>query len=108
MLIFVAAVLYSSVGDAWASGYLAVMALFGVAPEVTKPTALTLNIAVALITTLRFYRAGHFSWSLSWPFMVSSIPLAFLGGAITLPSTTYRVLVGVVPRGVPALLVHGA
>ena len=96
MFIFAAAVLYSSVGHAGASGYLAAMALFGVAPEVMKPTALTLNIAVALITTARFYRAGHFSWSLSWPFLASSVPLAFVGGAITLPGTVYRVVVGLV------------
>lgn len=96
LVIFAAAVLYSSVGHAGASGYLAAMALFGVAPEVMKPTALTLNIAVAIITTVRFYRAGYFSWSLSWPFLVSSVPLAFVGGAVTLPSTVYRVLVGLV------------
>ena len=96
VLIFGAAVLYSSVGHAGASGYLAVMALFGLAPEVIKPTALTLNIAVALITTVRFYRAGHFSWSLSWPFLALSIPLAFVGGAVTLPGTVYRFLVGLV------------
>jgi len=95
-VIFVAAVLYSSVGHAGASGYLAAMALFGVAPEVMKPTAPTLNIAVALITTFRFCRAGHFSWRLSWPFMASSVPLAFVGGAVTLPGTLYRVLVGLV------------
>ena len=69
LLIFAAAVLYSSVGHAGASGYLAAMALFGVAPDVMKPTALTLNIAVAMITTIRFARAGHVSWSLSWPFI---------------------------------------
>jgi uncharacterized protein len=96
MLIFAAAVLYSSVGHAGASGYLAAMALFSVAPEVMKPTALILNIAVALITTVRFYRAGYFSWPLLWPFVVSSVPLAFIGGAITLPGTVYRVLVGLI------------
>src|SRR5262249_39514112 len=96
LLIFAAAVLYSSVGHAGASGYLAAMALFGVAPAVMKPAALTLNIAVALITTFRFYRAGHFSWRLSWPFVVSSVPLAFVGGAITLPGAVYRVLVGLI------------
>ena len=96
MLIFGAAVLYSSVGHAGASGYLAAMALFSVAPEVMKPTALILNIAVALITTVRFYRAGYFSWPLLWPFVVSSVPLAFIGGAITLPGTVYRVLVGLI------------
>jgi uncharacterized membrane protein YfcA len=94
LLIFGAAVLYSSVGHAGASGYLAAMALFGVPPEVMKPTALTLNIAVAFITTVRFHRAGHFSWSLSWPFIVSSVPLAFIGGAIALPDAVYRVVVG--------------
>lgn len=96
MLIFGAATLYSSVGHAGASGYLAAMALFGVAPAVMKPTALTLNIAVALITTARFYRAGYFSWPLAWPFIVSSVPLAFVGGAITLPGAVYRVLVGLI------------
>jgi uncharacterized membrane protein YfcA len=95
-MIFAGAVLYSSVGHAGASGYLAVMALFGVAPEVMKPTALTLNIAVAVITTVRFYRAGHFAWPLSWPFMVASVPSAFVGGTVTLPGTVYRVLVGLV------------
>jgi uncharacterized membrane protein YfcA len=96
LMIFAAAVLYSSVGHAGASGYLAAMALFGIAPEVMKPTALTLNIAVALITTARFYRAGHLPWSLAWPFVVASVPLAFIGGAVTLPSTVYRVVVGLV------------
>lgn len=72
------------------------MALFGVAPEVMKPTALTLNIAVALVTTVRFHRAGHFSWSLSWPFIVSSVPLAFIGGAVTLSGAVYRILVGLI------------
>ncbi len=96
LLIFGAAVLYSSVGHGGASGYLAALALFGVAPAVMKPTALTLNIAVALITTVRFYRAGHFSWPLSWPFFVSSVPLAFVGGVITLPGVVYRVLVGLI------------
>lgn len=96
LLIFAAAVLYSSVGHAGASGYLAAMALFGVAPEIMKPTALTLNIAVALITTVRFYRAGHFSWPLSWPFIASSVPMAFIGGRIMLPGMAYRVLVGLI------------
>src|SRR5512137_2842329 len=96
ILIFAAAALYSSVGHAGASGYLAAMALFGVAPEVMKPTALTLNIAVAVITSVRFYRAGHFSWPLSWPFLAASVPLAFVGGAVTLPGGVYRALVGLV------------
>lgn len=91
-----AAVLYSSVGHAGASGYLAVMALFGIAPMVMRPTALTLNILVALIATVKFYRAGCFSWSLFWPFALTSIPAAFLGGRLVLPTDAYRVVVGAV------------
>jgi uncharacterized protein len=95
-LIFVVALLYSTVGHAGASGYLAAMALFGTAPVVMKPTALTLNILVALIGTVRFYRAGFFSWRTFWPFVVTSIPAAFIGGALTLPIPVYKSIVGIV------------
>ncbi len=96
LLIFIAALLYSSVGHGGASGYLAAMALVGVAPEVMKPTALVLNLIVASIGTLRFYRAGYFSWRLFWPFAVCSIPCAFVGGAVKLPVGYYKVIIGVV------------
>jgi len=96
LLIFLVAVLYSSVGHAGASGYLAAMALIGVAPAVMKPTALTLNILVASIATFKFYRAGHFSFRLLWPFALTSIPFAFLGGYLTLPGHWYKTLVGLV------------
>lgn len=94
LLILLAAALYSSVGHAGASGYLAAMALFGLAPAQMKPTALCLNILVASIATYRFYRAGCFSWPLFWPFAVASVPLAFVGGAITLPTAIYKQIVG--------------
>jgi uncharacterized protein len=96
VLIFAAAVLYSSVGHAGASGYLAAMALVGVAPDVMKPTALALNTLVASIATVRFYRAGHFYWAAFWPFVIGSVPLAFVGGAITLPGYLYKPAVGLV------------
>jgi len=95
-LIFVIALLYSTVGHAGASGYIAAMALFGMAPLVMKPTALTLNIIVALIGAVRFYRAGFFSWRTFWPFAVASIPAAYLGGSLTLPVSVYKSIVGVV------------
>ena len=94
--IFVAAVLYSSVGHAGASGYLAVMALAGLAEDVMKPTALVLNILVAAVATTKFYRAGWFVWRLFWPFAVTSIPLAFVGGAIKLPGIYYKPIAGLV------------
>jgi hypothetical protein len=95
LLVLAAALLYSSVGHAGASGYLAAMALFGVAPAVMKPTALTLNILVASIATIKFYRAGCFSWGRLWPFAAGSVPCAFLGGAVTLPGHWYKSLVGI-------------
>jgi uncharacterized membrane protein YfcA len=94
LLILFAAALYSSVGHGGASGYLAAMALYGLAPAEMRPTALCLNILVASIATFRFYRAGCFSWPLFWPFAVASIPLAYVGGAITLPTTVYKQIVG--------------
>jgi uncharacterized membrane protein YfcA len=96
LAIFVVAILYSSVGHGGASGYLAVMALFVVAPEVTRPTALVLNLFVASIATIQFYRAGHFSWALFWPFAVTSIPFAFIGGMVKLPTNVYRIVLGLV------------
>ncbi len=95
VLIFGAAVLYSSVGHAGASGYLAAMALVGVEPVVMKPTALALNLLVATIAFVSFRRAGCFSWRLFWPFALASVPCAWLGGAIRAPVPAYRVLVGV-------------
>jgi uncharacterized membrane protein YfcA len=95
--LFVAtAALYASVGHAGASGYLAVMGLFGFVPAVMKPTALVLNILVALVATAQFRRAGLFSWNLFWPFAAASIPAAFIGGTLTLPVRGYRILVGIV------------
>jgi uncharacterized protein len=93
---FLAAILYSSVGHAGASGYLAAMAFVGVPTPTMRPTALVLNLLVASIATIRFARAGFFSPRLFWPFAFGSIPLAFIGGGITLPGHWYRTLVGLV------------
>ncbi|NJD54215.1 MAG: sulfite exporter TauE/SafE family protein [Candidatus Methanoperedens sp.] len=95
-LIFMAGLLYSSVGHAGASGYLAVMALFGLAPDTMKPIALVLNILVAAIASMQFHRAGYFSWNTFWPFAVSSIPFAFIGGSMSIPGNIYKQIVGLV------------
>jgi uncharacterized membrane protein YfcA len=87
---------YASVGHGGASAYLAAMALAGVAPAQMRPIALLLNILVASLGTYKFYRAGYFRWRLFWPFAAVSIPLAYVGGAITLPGQAYKILVGVV------------
>ena len=96
LAILAVAFLYSSVGHAGASGYIAVMSLFGLSPAMIKPTALVLNILVATISSWQFWRAGHFSWRLFWPFAVLAIPLAFLGGYISLPARVFKIIVGIV------------
>jgi hypothetical protein len=87
------AALYAAVGHGGASGYLAVMALAGVAPAVMKPTALALNLIVSLLGTVMFFRAGHFAWRLFWPFAAVSIPFAFLGGRLDVSPGVFRGLV---------------
>jgi len=93
---FAAAALYSSVGHAGASGYLAIMALAGVAPGVMRPTALVLNLLVATLGTYRYWKAGLIRWQVLAPSVVGSTPLAFIGGRIQLPVPGYRALVGAV------------
>lgn len=95
-LFFAAALLYSSVGHAGASAYLAAMALVGVAPATMRPTALVLNLFVASIVIVRFARAGHLPWRSLVPLAVGSVPMAFIGGSISLPGEVYRPLVALV------------
>ncbi len=94
--VFIVALLYSSVGHAGASGYIAVMSLLSLAPAEIKPIALALNILVASIGSWQFWRAGHFSWNVFWPFAVLSVPFAFLGGYLNLPADVFKVIVGCV------------
>ncbi|PPC81266.1 MAG: hypothetical protein CTY38_09235 [Methylotenera sp.] len=94
--VFLIAALYSSVGHAGASGYIAIMSLLSIAPDAIKPTALSLNILVASIASWQFYKAGHFSWRLFWPFAALAIPFAFVGGQLNLPTHLFKVLLGVI------------
>jgi len=86
--------LYASVGHAGASGYLAVMALAGVAPEPMRSTALAVNVLVAAIAFAHYASAGHFAWRFAAPFLLASVPAAFLGGAIPLPDFWLRLAIG--------------
>lgn len=95
-LIAVAAVLYSSVGHGGASAYLAVMALFGVPTAVMKPAALVMNLGVAGLGTLRFAAAALVPWRLLVPICAGSIPAAYVGGLVTLPTQSHRLLIGAV------------
>lgn len=95
LLLFVVAFLYASVGHGGASGYLALMAVFNVAPEVMKPTALLLNLFVSLTSFVQFYRGGHFRWKVFWPFAAASVPLAYLGGLVMVDAVVYKKILGV-------------
>lgn len=95
-LIFLAAALYSSVGHAGASGYLAATALFGLAPETIRPTALALNVLVASLATYRYAHAGQNDVKLLIPFAVTSVPAAFIGGMIHVPGAFYKPLIGII------------
>jgi uncharacterized protein len=92
----VAAALYSSVGHGGASAYLALMALFAVAPDAMRPTALVLNIIVAGIGAVVYVRSGQFDWRVFWPFAAMGIPAAFLAGRVHLPPEVYKPILGLV------------
>ena len=95
-LFLIVATLYSSVGHAGASGYLAATALLGFAPEQMRPTALALNLLVGGIGLLRFWRAGHVRWRNIVPFVLASAPAAWLAAQYRVPKDTYALLLGAI------------
>ena len=94
LAMFVIAFLYASVGHGGASGYLALMALFGVEVVLMKPSALVLNLFVSSIAFVSYYRAGHFRFRTLLPFAVTSIPLAFLGASLEIGPELYKKILG--------------
>lgn len=95
-LLLLVALLYSAVGHGGASGYIALMTIWGVEVTAVKSTALVLNAFVSIIAFLQYYRQGHFKWSLTWPFIITSVPCAFLGAMIAVDSEVYKKILGVI------------
>lgn len=95
IMLFVVALLYSSVGHGGASGYLALMGILGISQTVSKPVALVLNCIVSLIAFIQFYRQGHFNAKLFGWLILASIPLAFIGGRMQLNDVLYKQILGV-------------
>jgi uncharacterized membrane protein YfcA len=95
LLFFVVAFLYSAVGHGGASGYLALMSIWHLAPEHMKPVVLILNLVVSGIAFIQFYRQGHFLWRLFLPIAALSIPMAYLGGFTPLKDDVYQLGLGV-------------
>ncbi|SEN42456.1 hypothetical protein SAMN04489859_1006152 [Paracoccus alcaliphilus] len=96
MAFLATALIYAAVGQAGASGYIAIMGLAGFAPLAMKTTALSLNLLVAGIGTALFLRAGRLSWRNVWPFAVLGFPFSMLGGAVHLSENVYFPVVGAV------------
>ena len=96
VLIFLVALVYASVGHGGASGYLAVLALAGYAPTQMSTSALLLNLLVAGTAGVTFWRAGHGSWRLLWPFLATSVPCALIGGWLKIPLHAYQSFFAVV------------
>ena len=95
ILLFIVAFLYASVGHGGASGYIALMLLYGIAPAIVKPTALLLNLFVSSVSFLQFYRGRHFNWKMFLPFALASIPMAYLGAKMKLNGDIYKIILGV-------------
>lgn len=94
-LFFIVAIVYSSIGHAGASGYLAIMALLSYAPESIKPTSLVLNITVASIASFKFISEGYFDRKIFLSLIIFSIPASFLGGYITIGTFYFKLIAGI-------------
>lgn len=88
--VFLVAFLYSSVGHGGASGYLAILSLWAIPAQPMAASALILNLFVSSVALINFARAGHFSWPLAWPFMLLSVPFAWMGGSLRVSSGLYH------------------
>ena len=86
---------YASVGHGGASGYLALMALFSVTPELMKPTALLLNLFVAALAFYYYYKEGYFNKKLFLYFAIASIPMSIIGGYLEVDATIYKKILAV-------------
>jgi hypothetical protein len=94
LLFFLIAILYSSVGHAGASGYLAIMALLSFTPDTIKTTSLILNSVVAIIASIRFIKEGCFDRKIFIPFIITALPMSFLGGFITINPQYFKLAAG--------------
>ena len=94
--VFTVAFFYSSVGHGGATGYLAALALLGVAPSSARVAVLITNVLVASVAWWRFYRAGHFDWRVLLTFAVASVPCAWFGSRVHISPHTYKLVLGAV------------
>ena len=106
-LVFLVAFLYASVGFGGASGYLAVMSFFDIPAAIAASTALSLNVIVSGIAFFNYTRFGHLQVKLLWPFLIGSIPAAFIGGTLQVSQIIYQILLNLVLLFVALRLLWG-
>jgi uncharacterized protein len=95
LVLALVAFVYAAVGHGGASAYLALMALIGIETHLMRSTALTLNLFVSLVAFINYYRGGHFKFKLLWPFLITSMPMAFWGATIHVNPSAYKIILGV-------------
>ena len=96
ILFFVTAILYASVGFGGGSTYLALLLLWGVPYFIFPVVALTCNIIVVSGNCFNYIRAGNLNLKLLIPYLIGSIPLAFIGGSLPIEKEFFEILLFVV------------
>ncbi len=92
ILFFLIAFIYSSVGMGGGSSYTSLMAIFGINYTIIPTTSLSLNLVVTSIGMINFWRNGHGRLSLIFPFLVTSMPMAYFAGLLDLPKEIFQLI----------------
>lgn len=95
-IFFIIALVYATIGQGGASAYLAVLVLFGMQYETIPSVALACNIVATAGIVYRFRKAGFLKTRLVLPFIITSIPAAFIGGTIKIPENVFEIILIVV------------
>ncbi len=101
---FIIALIYSSVGFGGGSSYLAILALMAIDFYMIRSTALLCNIVVVSVGTSIFYKEGKLDFKKSWPLVISSVPMAYVGGLWPIRQEVFFILLGVTLVSVATLL----
>ena len=92
ILFLIVAFIYSSVGLGGGSSYTALMTIVGVSYTLIPSTTLTLNLVVTFIGMINFWRNGYGRIGLVGPFLITSIPMAYIAGSLELPENIFQII----------------
>ncbi len=92
ILFFVTALIYSSVGFGGGSTYLAILLIWGVPYTIFPVIALVCNIIVVSGNSINFIRSKNINFNLLFPYLIGSIPFAFIGGSIKIEKSLFEIL----------------